>query len=542
MTLAKRFESLARWLAGRPDLLLVAIGVAHRLIVFARFRDVLIAFSTQRSEWLTWQFLPLDIEFHHFWTGLWLLQQTPPLPHLILKAVLALAAWPSGVAQLLCLLQGGISIATACLIRVIVQRATGSVAAAFGLALWFLLSTDVLVLEYSNFGQGFYENLGMLSVAACCAMVPCVQDGGGTAMRRAAALGVVAAFGALSRSSLSYYPLLLVLCGLRRWRLPVLAAYLAPVLLLQGGWALKNAALYGNWAWETSSWGGYSAAKGLRWAGQYQALCDDVAASPPGTYPDWFLRVNSFCAPPFFTLFETAMPADVQAQDAAMLARLGGSPAPKNTVATRMISGEYRHAVERYMLAHPVRFADRFGAAYRLFWQRMADYGVKGFDPLFVMPVDRGLEAVRGRGFGEVQRVMLAQQPNLFLKVAPESRAAWFGTISLEPLDAVSIVVLHLLFPAILAVWLWQRARGREAVLPRGFWVLAASTLYGLVVFNAVDAGENMRFRLTIEPAIIGLVAACLAAVARQTYCAYFKLVSPSLFLKKELLSFGGAR
>jgi hypothetical protein len=37
--------------------------------------------------------------------------------------------------------------------------------------------------------------------------------------------------------------------------------------------------------------------------------------------------------------------------------------------------------------------------------------------------------------------------------------------------------------------------------------------VYGLIVFNAVDSGENMRFRLAVEPEIIALTAACGAAV-----------------------------
>jgi hypothetical protein len=251
----------------------------------------------------------------------------------------------------------------------------------------------------------------------------------------------------------------------------------------------------------------------LFWAGQYQHLCGDIAGSPAGSYPDWFMRVNSFCPLPFYAEFETEMPSAVQVQDAVAQRRLGGVAVKLNSVAARMISGEYRRAVERYMLAHPMSFAQRFGVAYRLFWQRMADYGVKGFNPLYVEPVDVGLAGLRVRGFAEAPRVMMGRDVNLLVAKLSDSRPAWFGTISLAPLDAVSIVVLHLLFPLILGVWLWRRARGRAAVLPQGFWVLAASTLYGVVVFNAVDVGENMRFRLTIEPAIIGLVAACVATV-----------------------------
>jgi hypothetical protein len=92
---------------------------------------------------------------------------------------------------------------------------------------------------------------------------------------------------------------------------------------------------------------------------------------------------------------------------------------------------------------------------------------------------------------------------------------AAFWTLSLAPIDAISIVVLHGLLPLLVIAELWQRARGRGAVLPPGSWMLAATALYGIVVFNAVDSGENMRFRLAVEPAIIALTAACLSVILR---------------------------
>ena len=517
------------------------IGVLHRAIVLLRFRHVLLGLAAARPNLAVAQLFPREIYQDHFWYGVWLLQQTPPIPHLIVKAVLMLTPWPGGVAQLLCAMSGAISIATACLLHGIIRRVTGSATAGFCLALWFLLSTDIVIMEYVFFGQAFYENLGMLWITACCAAFLRVGAGSGaTGARRAAFVGLLAALAALTRASLSFFPLVPLALwlmppafGRSRWRGRMVLAYLAPIVLLQGGWAVKNAAVYGYFSVETSSWGGLNAANGLAESGQLHLLCADITASPLGTYPDWFLDLAQSCTTPFFASAFVTMPASVTIFDVATRAALGGIEIPLNTLAVSMISAQYHKAVARFILAHPREFAAHFGRAYRVLWQRIGDYADQFYDPLYVQPVERDFPGFLQRGFGEDQRVMLSRKAVAFVPPPPVSRPAWFGTISLAPLDAIAIMALHGLFPLLVLVDLWRRRRGLAALLPPGTGMLAATVAYGLFVFTAVDLGENMRFRMAIEPAIIALSAACgmagLAAITRGIHRLRKMLSPPSI-------------
>jgi hypothetical protein len=286
-------------------------------------------------------------------------------------------------------------------------------------------------------------------------------------------------------------------------------------VLLQGGWAAKNAAVYGNFSVETSSWGGLNAADGLAKAGQLKRLCTDIIASPAGTYPDWFDTLAQSCPAPFFAGIFSTMPATVRASDDATRAALAGVAIPLNSLAVTMISGQYHKAVTRFVLAHPGTFVARFGRAYRVLWQRIGDYGAMFYDPLYIQPVDRAFPGLLQRGFSEDQRVMLSRTAVAFVPPPPVSRPARFGTISLAPLDAVAIVALHGLFPLLVMADLWRSRRGLAARLPRETGMLAATVAYGLFVFTSVDLGENMRFRMAIEPAILALSAACgLAGLA----------------------------
>ena len=503
-------------LARHPAWVLCVIGIVHRTVLFFSLRGTLMALAAQRPRITVVQLYPLEIYRDHFWSGLWLLQQTPPIPHLIARIVLMLASWPLGVAQCLCAMNGCISIVTACLLQRTIHRLSGSAAAGFVMALWFLLSTDLVVLEYVFFGQEFYENVGMCLVTACCALLPIVY-GHRAGRRHAAALGVLAALAALTRSSLSFLalvPALLLLGGGRR---RLLVAYLAPVLLLQGGWALKNRIVFGHFAWETSTWGGVSAAHGLGMVIGQQPLCDTVLASGPGVYPGWFIKTARDCPQPFFAIFDNDMPAAVQAQDASARARLGNHDPLLNSLAARLRSNEYRRAVVQFIVANPRIYAERFAVAYNLLWQRMGDYGARFWAPFYVEPRRRALLDVGSRGFGERQRAMITRPDFAFVAFTPTSEPIFLPTISLAPLDALSIVVLHIVFPLLAVADLWRRWRGRSPRLSMPLWAIASVVGYGLFMFTAVELSENMRFRLAIEPAILALTAACLVIVLRAS-------------------------
>jgi hypothetical protein len=95
-------------------------------------------------------------------------------------------------------------------------------------------------------------------------------------------------------------------------------------------------------------------------------------------------------------------------------------------------------------------------------------------------------------------------------------------------------VAVHLLLPLLLALDFWRRRRGRGGLLPEGSGVLAWTVGYGLVLFNIADAGENMRFRLAIEPELIAVVACCWVGVAKGIREGFF-------FEKKNQKTFASA-
>ena len=277
----------------KPEWIVLVVGLVHRGILLWRMRSALAALIAQGPGFQVMQLLPVEIYQKHFWTGLWLLQQTPPVAHLVFRLVLAAGGWPFRTAELLCGLQGVISAVTAWLLCRLIRELTKSRLAAVSASSWFLLSTDLVVFEYAFFGQMFYENLGMLGVLACCWQGHRVLEArDDLACGRARLLGILAAVSALTRSSLNFLPLAFGAAGALTWRRQMLAAYLVPLLLLQGGWATKNWIALDRLTMASSSWSGMNAAKGVFWAKQDLLLLHDIADSPPGRYPPWFQAIG----------------------------------------------------------------------------------------------------------------------------------------------------------------------------------------------------------------------------------------------------------
>ncbi len=507
------------WLAQRPALCVVALGLLHRAILFWRYRPALLALVAQVPWFQAMQLLPMPIYREHFWSGLWLLQQTPPMAHVVFRLVLLAGGWPFRTAELLCVLQGVVSALSAGLLCALIVKLTQNRPAGLLLSLWFLFSTDLVVTEYAFYGQVFYEVLGMSGVLACCWQACRVREGEARqAAGRAAGLGGLAGLTALTRSSLSFFPIALGVAGLLSWRRRTLAAFVVPVLLLQGGWAVKNWVALGRLSPETSSWSGMNLAKGVFWAHQGALLCRDIVQSPDGSYPDWFRESGRHCRFAFQVATQETLPPALRAEDDAMTARLGGIRPTWNLPSVAAESDAWRQAVARFTWAHPGLFMARFGLGYRLLWQRIADHAIQFPWNLFtVQPVDRPWPGLFTRGFAESDQVAIKA---LGLTAQP-GRKAWLGTVSLAPLDSLSILALHVFLPLLLLLDLWRRWHGTTTFLPRGTLVLLAAVGYGLLLFSVAEGGENMRFRTAIEPEIIALTACTFAGLWRAARTCY---------------------
>src|SRR5689334_5729610 len=100
---------------GRVDLF-VALAIAattllHRMVAWSLLGRLIDGTVVANGDWLTWQYLPLDVYRQHFWESLLYLQQTPPLPHVLFAAVARASDWPFGVTHTLLVGQALISAA-----------------------------------------------------------------------------------------------------------------------------------------------------------------------------------------------------------------------------------------------------------------------------------------------------------------------------------------------------------------------------------------------------------------------------------------------
>ena len=159
---------------------------------------------------------------------------------------------------------------------------------------------------------------------------------------------------------------------------------------------------------------------------------------------------------------------------------------------------------------HSGLFAERFALGYRLLWQRIADHAFQfPWNLFYVPPGECPFPGVLSRGFAESTQVAVKATG----LTAQPGRKVWLGTISLAPLDAVSILTLHALLPALLMLDGWQRWRGLMTFLPRGTLILLTAVIYGLVLFSVAEGGENMRFLVATEPEVLALVACTFAGL-----------------------------
>src|SRR5262245_18589521 len=79
-------------------LVIAFAGCLHRGVLFHHYFDDLRRLVRTHTDWLTWQYLSLPALSDHFWSSILFLQQTPPIPNLILGAFMHAFGWPHGVA------------------------------------------------------------------------------------------------------------------------------------------------------------------------------------------------------------------------------------------------------------------------------------------------------------------------------------------------------------------------------------------------------------------------------------------------------------
>ena len=510
--------------------LLAAIG--HRATLFRLHRGDLDALIDANAAWYTFQHLPREMLRDHLFRSLLLLQQTPPISNLLLGVVLKWCSCPFGVAYAMIGLQTLVSVLTAVvLVHVVSVLYPRRVVLWTAIGLLFVLDTDLVVLEYNSLGQTIYGPLAMLFLLVLVDRLTVLRQA--NRLRDAAAAGVAMGLLVLTRSPWSLFPLpcLLLVAALARARKArAVVACLVPIVVLQGGWALKNYAVYGVLSPMTSSWSGLYATVGLQTAGfdgEYRTFLEQRAVEHDG-HPEWVLAFLS--GDPAVL---DRLPPEIGEHDREIEHAMGLSNPAGNTLRFRTLWTEGERLFLSFVRRHPREMLAKWAKAYRIFWQPMANYG-RMFVALFAVDnrIASGLDfadivgQLRAGTLPETQYVTSGTHRFLSGRpVPPRFTPSSMHTLPwLDPFVLMlNVLGVHLLLPLVGVMWLARRLTPavpafdplRMAVL----LVAASAYAYLAVLANLFETLENMRYRQDVEPVIwlITLISmTALAGLARR--------------------------
>ena len=492
----------------RASLVVAVVALAHRGAVFAAHQEDLRTLVAANPAWWTMQNPPLPALQDHLLATLLMFQQTPPMSALVIGLFGNLVSWPFGGAVALIAFNTVVSAATAVLLhRLLLVCLPGRVVVATIIAVAFVLSADLLVLEYNSFGQTLYENLGMLLVLALALALLRVRTA--PPVRAAAVAGAIAGMLVLTRATWSFIAVpgvLMVLAFARRDRRRAAVGFLVPLIVLQGGWAMKNWAVYGRFSPAPTSWTGLNLANGLTRIGYGDLFPRFVAER----------REPAWLAASLFGAGDPAanpMPPVYAERDRRVTERFGVEQWSDNSAKTAAIWDAIQANVVAFMRVHPEVVLEKSWLAYHIFWQPIASYGGFRYAALFAPtgPSPSGLE-VR-QTLGDLARGALPRQLGVaggraYATAAPVRPVSTWTTIAVDPLRLVLTVVgVHLLAPLAGLGWAWTRLRQGALTEPdatRAAALVVCGVLYAYLagISSFGEFGENMRFRLGVEPLV----------------------------------------
>ena len=503
------------------------VGIAHRLMLFWLRRADLDALIDANAAWYTFQNLPREMLRDHLFRSLLLLQQTPPASNLLLGVALKWWSWPAGVAYAMIWLQTLVTILTALvLVHVVSLLYSRHVVLWTALGLLFVLSTGHLVLEYNSMGQTIYGPLAMLLVLVLVDRLVMLRRT--DRARDAAGAGIAAALLSLTRGSWALFPLpclLLVAALARTQKIRAVLVCLVPIAVLQGGWALKNWAVYGMLSPMTSTWSGLYAATDLGVTGlgvEYAKFLQERLAAGDG-HPEW---VAAFLAGDTAVL--DRLPPEIRERDMEVERAMGLSNPTWNTLRFRTLWVEGERLFIAFALWHPREMAAKWWNAYHVFWQPLENYG-RMFVALFAVDnhVGSGLDLARIAGqlrtgtLGEAQYVMSGT--HRFLSDSKtHTRFTPTNTYTLRWLDpfvlVLNVIGVHVLLPLVGLVWLGRRlthaAPGLDPLRMAALLVATSAYAYLAGLANLFETPENMRYRQEVEPVIWLITLICITELA----------------------------
>jgi len=509
-----------------PILLLISIGLFHRLFLFGYYFDDISLMVSNHPSWLTWQYLTIPALRDNLLDSMLYLQQTPPLPQLFLALCLKFLSWPTQVSYFLILVNGLISIVSALLLYLLSIRLTKMIKLSFGLALLFLLNADLVVIEYNSLGQTIYENICMIWILMF--VMGGSQLAEGNSVRGTVLMSVSTALLIMTRSAYTYFfivPLILLLVTRPAPFKKCLGIFLAVWMSTHGAWVIKNYVVYDTFSLSTSTWQGANLAKGLVSTGFEHAFRENIIRNDFGA-PDWF--VDHIKSEPNIPLWGAGardfLPRSVIQKSKDIDDRLKGTNRWENSVAVAEYVKHFEPAYIDFAIDYPSAIVSKVSRSYEKFWVPIRYYGGM-YLSLFKVDwvVKRSLDVSKisrhwlSGQLPENQWILVGKYPDFHTK-----SATMFTIDILSPLMAIlSLVAIHLFLPYQCIKEGWLLVRNKKLTARSLTYLSLALTIgYSFFVFVFVEHGENMRFRLSIEPiiwlCIVLMLAAGIATATRR--------------------------
>lgn len=482
------------------------------------------------------QLLPAEIWREHFGAALLYLQQAPPIPNLVYGILAWLIADPQTLTLAVLFLQMGLACTSIALFSSLLLR--------LGLPRWSCLAIpailffggDMVVMEYNAMGHFFYEQSTMLLCLLACHSALTYQRT--ASMRSVVQIGLWVALLALTRSTFSYFALpvaLWIVLVSRPVRAAALVAFLVPVLLLQGGWSLKNLLVYGYWSVATSSWGGANARTGdirrsggtdmLRWLAEQEQEQGRFCDMASWEMAKWYKQAIFFF-PNKDRVLSFPQPEEVLQANRRM-AEARGRMVFFDTETFRLYSQCLQRIYLRYWLHNPGETLKGAWRSYQVFWLPIREFAAR--NPIPVTPPSVQ-EHNRPAPLAWLRQAVVElaeggyRYAHLDLNEKPFPFAYEDGSLLVIPtlpllLQTVNMFVFHGALLYLLVGAISRPARLRDGILLQfGFPMLCI--LYVASLTSLVEYGENMRFRIEVEPLIWLISALAISQMFRQVRAA----------------------
>lgn len=463
------------WGVSMPYVVLFVIWAASRVAWWVAG----IRFDAGSLGWY-WQYLDMELLAHRLLESVWHLHSQPPLFNLMLGVALKLGGENAATLLHLGYLVMGYGMAAG--IYALLRTMGIETVLAVTSAALYTLSPSALLYEHWLF---YAHPVAFLLVVAVVAFRLYQRDG---TVSAAIVVLVVAVILCLMRSTyhlvfLVMIAALLLRAGTRHRRVVAIVSLVG--VLMVGGWYAKNLVQFGFFG--ASSWFGMNLSRIATAGVDAVTLQSHVAAGDVDriilVYP--FSALDAFGAPGVH---------DTGAAPAALHRAVESGGAPNfNHIAYIDLSRRYLEASLFLMQEHPIAYVTSMGQAWKQFLQPAWEHQFFGRNGVVAAPYIRLWSAYRLKAATLLQRY-----------VAPASKG--------HELRAYASLVMNVLLMALIlsAVLHFRRSRhGAARELLRGYGMVLFFVLYVGVVVNAIEHGENNRFKYEVQPLIyvLGVVA-----------------------------------